>query len=116
MSYRPDPAMMEAYQCGACRASSVKLWRQYQTFSPSLICAGCLEAQEGLGPHERFNPEGARRDRRGMITDQAGWFVPAVPDEEGQGFWGYTAVPEPGVRWWKGRPTRLPRPAETVDA
>lgn len=31
--------------------------------------------------------------------------VPAVPDENGD-FWGYTAVPDEGVKWWRNLPTR----------
>lgn len=39
-------------------------------------------------------------------TDQIGWRVPAVPTEEGDTYWGYTSVPEPGVQWWRLLPTR----------
>jgi hypothetical protein len=37
-------------------------------------------------------------------TDQIGWRVPAVPTEEGDTYWGYTSVPDPGVEWWQNLP------------
>jgi hypothetical protein len=40
-------------------------------------------------------------------TDSIGWYVPAVPDEEGVGYWGYGSVPPEGVAWWRGLPTLL---------
>ena len=41
--------------------------------------------------------------------DQIGWLVPAVPTEEGDTFWGYTSVPEPGCQWWYRLPA-MPAP------
>jgi len=38
-------------------------------------------------------------------TDQIGWYVPAVPTEDGGAFWEYCAVPPTGVDWWKKLPT-----------
>jgi hypothetical protein len=38
-------------------------------------------------------------------TDQIGWLVPAVPaPPPGDGFWGYTSVPDEGCRWWRALP------------
>lgn len=37
--------------------------------------------------------------------DQIGWLVPAVPTEEGDTYWGYTSVPQPGCDWWRDLPT-----------
>ena len=39
-------------------------------------------------------------------TCQIGWYVPAIPDEEGLGYWGYTSVPQEGIDWWQALPTR----------
>jgi len=84
----------EHYVCSKCGASKCKLWRQYQTFADNikLLCQPCAEADQGrklilAGP-----------DR----SDTIGWLVPAVPTEDGDTYWGYTSVPEPGVVWWKG--------------
>jgi hypothetical protein len=92
-------AAPDAYRCGKCGAHGVKLWREYQTISPKLLCVACAEQDQG------------RRLETGPgACDQIGWYVPAVPDEEGAGFWGYTSVPSAGVAWWKGLPMALPLP------
>jgi hypothetical protein len=38
-------------------------------------------------------------------SDQIGWYVPAIPDMEGVGYWGYTSVPQAGIDWWRKLPT-----------
>jgi hypothetical protein len=78
------------YKCGKCKITGVKLWREYQTFRPSLFCVHCAEKDQD----KHLN----------IGCDQIGWLVPAVPDEEGVGYWGYTSVPQEGVRWWKSLP------------
>lgn len=49
--------------------------------------------------------EGKRESDCGR-TDQIGLFVPAVPLEDGRGYWGYSSVPTEGCQWWKNLPTR----------
>lgn len=94
------------YQCTGCGEEGVKLWRPYQSFSPELLCVNCAAAEE----HEDISDideSGTHTDREmAHRTDQIGGYVPAVPDEEGVGFWGYTSVPEAGVNWWRRLPTR----------
>lgn len=94
------------YRCGTCDAAGVKLWREYNTFldHQSLRCATCAAADQGkdvsgIGPDGTYPSEYGR-------TDQIGWYVPAVPTEANDTYWGYTSVPEAGVRWWKNLPTR----------
>jgi len=103
VSYKAAPPA--AYKCQSCGAHGVKLWREYQT-SPNhtkLLCGACaLEDQKKSGP---IDDTGLRLCEDGWSTDQIGWLVPAVPDEEGHGFWGYTSVPQAGVEWWRGLPT-----------
>lgn len=41
-----------------------------------------------------------------MKSDQIGWDVPAIPDEENVSYWGYSSVPQEGVEWWKALPSR----------
>jgi len=81
-------------KCEDCGATGCKLWREYQTCSPSLLCANCVEERTGrkLDPEHLCSIE---------------WWVAAIPDEEGNGYWGYTSVPEVGVRWWNQLPTRI---------
>jgi hypothetical protein len=48
--------------------------------------------------------------------DQIGWLIPAVPTEEGDSFWGYTSVPQPGCEWWYRLSYRLPDQAPVATA
>lgn len=92
------------YKCAKCKVTGVKLWREYQTFSPQLLCADC--AVKDQKKNYVVNADGKVEDEHGDRSDQIGWYVPAVPDEEGAGYWGYTSVPQEGVNWWKQLPTR----------
>ena len=56
-------------------------------------------------PSKRLVDADGRRQSRYGKTDQIGWLIPAVPVEEGGTYWGYTSVPEPGVKWWRSVPT-----------
>ena len=90
----------ENYFCETCKVRWVKLWRDYQTCRFHLQCVDCSGKEEGK--------DVSRVDRFGKIDgcDQIGWKVPAVPTPEGDGYWGYTSVPLPGVYWWQQLPTR----------
>ena len=86
------------YMCQDCGAAGVRLYREYQTFldHQRLRCTACALARQGLtepdGPHT------------------IGWLVAAVPTEGGETYWGYTSVPEAGVKWWEALPVKLPSP------
>lgn len=107
MKYISD-AVPADYFCSKCLVSGCKLWRQYNTLAShiQLMCCDCA------AKHEKVNI--SDMDANGKYTssitetkiDQIGWLVPAVPDEEEETYWGYTAVPPAGVLWWKGLPTR----------
>ena len=99
----------EEYKCHGCGKTGVKLWREYQRIKPKLLCAECA-AEDQKEDISKINLDGSREIKIGM-TDTIGWYVPAVPDEEGLGFWGYTSVPDAGVNWWKHLPLAL-EPAE----
>lgn len=103
----------KGYACSTCQAKDVKLWRQYNTLANhiKLLCAPCACRDQKVADDVDKNglirssiPEFAARGSR---TDQIGSLVPAVPTEDGDTFWGYTSVPQPGVEWWKRLPTRL---------
>lgn len=100
------PGTPEEYTCGNCGASGCKLWREYQTMFPQLLCADC--ACRDQGKLNNVDEQGFRVDAGLRVrTDQIGWFVPAVPDEGGEGFfWGYSSVPEEGQKWWRSLPLR----------
>ena len=100
---------MSKYKCNGCGAKGCKLWREYQTFSPRLLCAPCAGKDQGRDVSSmdengmRLTPEyDWAGDRR---SDQIGWYIPAVPTPEKDGFWGYTSVPEDGVEAWRKLPT-----------
>jgi hypothetical protein len=98
---------LEKYVCSECGASRVKLWRPYQSFKVILLCADC--ACKNQEKDVNTMDDGGRVDCEiGGKTDQIGWYVPAVPSEESTPgdmiYWGYTAVPGPGVDWWKKLP------------
>lgn len=94
----------EEYHCHGCGIYGCKLWRPYQTAKPDLLCARCASKIQQLNVAETINSNGQWLED-GIFVDQIGWYVPAVPDEEGAGFWGYCAVPEQACRWWRALPS-----------
>ena len=100
-----DGAPPPEYVCGECKASGVRLYRDYNTFADAtrLLCTACAE-QAGSTPR-KVDPE---------CPDQCGWMVAAVPTEDGSSFWGFSSVPWRGVYWWRSLPTTAghPQPAE----
>jgi hypothetical protein len=101
------------YRCSKCATHGVKLWRQYQTVASAieLLCAKCAvqnqETDADCVPLSAadIDDEGRWHGGIGGASDSIGWLVPAVPDEEGESYWGYTSVPDAGVRWWRRLPT-----------
>lgn len=85
------------YACSECKATGVRLWRPYNQCAPDLLCYDCALADQGKA-------EGEGRAADGY---QIGWLVPAVPTESGLAYWGYGAIPQPGVVWWQGLPERV---------
>lgn len=100
------------YKCSKCGAHGVKLWRPYNTFCPELLCAGCAVADAGdenVEKLETMGPDGYMDwfDKDGHYMGpscEINWNVPAIPDEEGLGYWGYTSVPDAGCLWWDSLP------------
>lgn len=92
-------AVPPGYHCASCGAHVVKLWRPYHGVGP-LRCVACAEQHEG-----KRLAAGGREP-----SDQIGWYIPAVPLEDGLSFYGYTSVPDAGVAWWKALPMALPTP------
>lgn len=90
-----DGKTPEGYICSDCGASGVRLYREYQTFleNQHLRCRACACKKQHRGPdnHSEYS---------------IGWLVAAVPTEDGLTFWGYTSVPDDGVKWWDNLPKR----------
>ena len=96
----------KGYQCKHCKATGVKLWREYCTCADYviLLCAECA-AKEQKADISTMDAEGIRESEYGK-TCQIGNRVPAVPTEDGESFWGYTSVPEDGVKWFRKLPVK----------
>jgi hypothetical protein len=94
------------YKCDGCGATGCKLWREYQTFADytKLLCADCAAKDE----HEDISDIDADGRHNGNFyrTDQIGWYIPAVPVEGENTYWGYTSIPQAGCDWWGRLPTK----------
>lgn len=101
------------YKCTACGRHGCKLWREYQTFADrtELRCCDCAGSDQSFDVSS-IDANGKINDPDLGLCDQIGWFVPAVPTAEGDTFWGYTSVPDAGVRWWRNLPTRVEKTHE----
>ena len=107
-----DGKTPNGYQCLKCGATGCKLWREYNTFldNQRLLCALCA-GKDQKKDVSRINEEGSipskilPEDSYEMWGDQIGWMIPAVPTEDGETYWGYTSVPEPGCIWWRQLPS-----------
>ena len=97
----------ETYKCQICGQVHVKLWRKGHTFlrHQTLVCASCLSRMhiEGRFVPKVINGHWLRKDGR-CNSDQLGIYLPAVPTEENDSFWGYTSVPKAGCDWWHQLP------------
>jgi len=117
LSYASGTAPPE-YKCSKCGALDCKLWRQYNTFLDHLELMCCVCALKSVGKEGvPVDAEGKWKDPDDKYnfppSDQLAGLVPAVPnDEEMHGsFWGYSSVPEAGVKWWKRLSTYPPGPS-----
>ncbi|MEA2088754.1 MAG: hypothetical protein U9O55_02870 [Patescibacteria group bacterium] len=83
----------ENYKCSHCKSTGCKLWGDMGMFMfPStFLCADCL----------RKKNQGKNIKKEDNII---GWFAPAIPYEDGYGYWDFNEVPEDDYRWWKKLP------------
>lgn len=106
----PPPAR---YRCVRCDRHGCKLWRQYQTLADhiELLCCDCA-GKDQKRDVSSIDGQGNRPDDDlgSGLTCTIAWLVPAVPTVEGDTYWGYSSIPEDGVTWWRGLPTRVPSP------
>lgn len=97
------------YKCSECGAANCKLWREYQT-SPhdkTLLCARCAAkaGDKDISSMDEYGRWAEDPTRPTVTHDQIGWYVPAVPTEDNDTYWGYTSVPHAGCLWWANLPT-----------
>ena len=100
-----NPEVPPGYKC-TCGATGCKLWRAYQTFlsHQELLCAPCAAKAEDTDV-STMDSKGLRDGRHSGRTDQIGSYIPAVPTNEGDTFWGYLSVPQAGCEWWENLPS-----------
>jgi len=100
------------YQCAKCKRQGCKLWRP---LAPTLValepvplhCADCACKTLNLDP-SRIDAKGRLPIRIGREVeriDQIGYWVPAVPTENGADFHGVT-LPSEAIAWWHRLPSR----------
>ena len=106
------------YTCSHCGATSCKLWREYQTEAPKLLCARCT-AKDQDKDISSIDRDGRTKNAPPLVgrSDSIGWYIPAVPTEWPGNYWGYTMVPRVARDWWHHLKT-LPdnRPMKTEPA
>ena len=106
-----NPAVPEDYACHTCKVTGCKLWREYGSFGPILLeccdCAGKSQKKDVSEITDEGKIPTTFIDDVYEWVDSIGWRCPAVPCVEGDSYWGYTSVPQPGVDWWKALPTRI---------
>jgi len=97
------------YHCRGedCSKKRVKLWRNYQSFRQTLLCVDCAAKDQDNMALPNLDGNGTHTgSSTGQRIDQIGWFIPAIPTEDSEGFWGYGAIPNPGYSWWQRLPLR----------
>lgn len=91
------------YVCDDCGAHGCRLYRHYQTFleNQRLYCTACA-----LKRAEMEKPDGKHTIGCLVAAVPADGIAvaDAVADGLGGTFWGYTSVPDEGVRWWDALP------------
>ena len=92
------------YKCKGCGATGCKLWREWNTFAPTLLCVDC--AIKDQKKNIVVDEDGMHASEYGGPTDTIGWYAPAVPTKDNHAYWGYTSVPDEGCKWWKNLPLR----------
>jgi hypothetical protein len=95
-----------AYACSVCGAKGIKLWREYQVPVPSIFCALCAAYRQGVSIIG-LDDAGYHYTDSGERVDMIGRLVPAIPDEEDIGYWGYSSneIPAVAVDWWRRLPS-----------
>jgi len=92
------------YKCDNCLAHGIKLWRKSHTYADTtkLLCANCTEEDQ-----KKSHKDGWQSSFKRGEGDQIGWFVPAVPIQGDDTYWGYCSVPDNGVEWWLSLPVKI---------
>lgn len=99
------------YKCHGCGAEGVKLWRDYNICLPyqTFLCVECVCKEDKcitrLTDSSLVNDQGRHKGEYGW-TDQINGYVPCATSADGKEVWGYCAVPQDRVEWWRALPLR----------
>ena len=99
--YTTTSDLPDGYVCTDCGVTGCKLWR-HLWYCDDLLCVDCVGLRRSVdvtGVDDHIEIEG---------------WVPAIPLEEGSGYWSYGEVPRLAVRWWTRLPIRTVRPMEAA--
>ena len=107
-----DDTIPERYKCCRCGAHGCKLWRLFRGYfdSANLLCCECAAENQGVDI-TMLDDNGLMPVKSMYVaakTDNIGWYKPAIPTEDGMGFWG-NGAPQIGFLWWRSLPTRPTR-------
>lgn len=97
------------YSCKKCGVQGCKLWRESHTYNIPVapMCCDCISNLKKVDINQINNNGQVPFHLAGMWIDQFGGCVPAVPSEDGSGFYGYGSIPQAGANWWYNLPNRI---------
>lgn len=98
------------YKCSVCSATGCKMWRVAHDNVPFCVDCGITREKKARTLQSEFRRDDVDAEGRtytdGRRTDALGYLIPYVPCATNSAeTWGYTSVPNEGVRWWRCLPT-----------
>ena len=102
-----NPLVPVGYECGVCGTFGSKMWRLNTAGSTDLFCVYCAAKREGKKPEEIDESGRTPHEHFSEVRFfEIGGLLPAIPDEEGTGYWFSSSAPEAAWLWWENLPTR----------
>ena len=93
------------YICAFCGATGFKLWRDMSVNPLELACTICAAENQDIDV-DSIDTDGRHNNGHDVLVNRIGWFVPAVPNQEGTGCWVYGLAPADAYERWRRLPTR----------
>lgn len=82
---------MVNYICSRCSLIGHKLWREIYATDVKLLCAVCAEDRQKV--------------QMKLDSDVIGNFIPAIPVDGSDNYWGYSSTSNEAIIWWYELPT-----------
>jgi len=89
----------DSYVCSNCFLRGHKLWREDQAHMPKLLCARCAAAEEGRDI-DGMDYKGLYFDAGPERTNRIGRYIPAIPLDHDDTYWGHLTTPLVAWTWW----------------